>query len=98
MFSAWASKKSKKYFIANGALLLGRLQMLLKSFSSTEWIATWKTEWDTEIRGISFENLVGKPAPRGSDVPTRGKKIMKLPDEANMGWGGIRVQKVCVRI
>lgn len=89
MFSAWASKKSKKYFIANGALLLGRLQMLLKSFSSTEWIATWKTEWDTEIRAASFENLVGKPAPssRGSDVPTR-EKIMKLPDEANVGWVG----------
>lgn len=74
MFSAWASKKSKKYFIANGALLLGRLQMLLKSFSSTEWIATWKTEWDTEIRGASSK--------------FKRKKIMKLPDEANVGWVG----------
>lgn len=42
LLSAWASKKSKKYLMATGALLLGKLQMLLKSFSTTEWIATWK--------------------------------------------------------
>lgn len=44
LLSAWASKKSKKYLIATGALLLGKLQMLLKSFSTTEWIATWKQQ------------------------------------------------------
>lgn len=42
LLSAWASRKSKKYLMATGALLLGKLQMLLKSFSTTEWIATWK--------------------------------------------------------
>lgn len=55
LFSAWASKKSKKYFIAKGALLLGKLQMLLKSFSSTEWIATWKAEhqtWDIKTNRV----------------------------------------------
>lgn len=42
LLSAWASRKSKKYLMATGALLLGKLQMLLKRFSTTEWMATWK--------------------------------------------------------
>lgn len=44
LLSAWASRKSKKYLMATGALLLGKLQMLLKRFSTTEWMATWKVK------------------------------------------------------
>lgn len=43
LLSAWASRKSKKYLMATGALLLGRLQILRKRFSTTEWIATWES-------------------------------------------------------
>lgn len=57
LLSAWASRKSKKYLMATGALLLGKLQMLLKSFSTTEWIATWKVRKRTVL--LLHKKLIG---------------------------------------